>query len=159
MVQQACALAQLTPWMLERQLLLDRLLQSHHHSLPHLMSSSRGGAGRRGARPLHSSMLNTHACLAQACRSSGCAGCAGGGVRGGSDRPLAYSAFGAGCAEVEIDVLTGQRIIHRCDILFDCGHSFNPAVDIGQVLLARALQGQALGWCCLHAADAGSPAP
>ena len=65
-------------------------------------------------------------------------------MHGGSDRPLAYSAFGAGCAEVEIDVLTGDRIIHRCDILFDCGHSFNPAVDIGQVLLAGALQGQIL---------------
>ena len=31
-------------------------------------------------------------------------------------------------------MLTGDRIIHRCDILFDCGHSFNPAVDMGQVL-------------------------
>ena len=59
--------------------------------------------------------------------------CAGHTLQGGSDQPLSYSAFGAACAEVEIDVLTGDRIIHRVDILFDCGHSFNPAIDVGQV--------------------------
>lgn len=29
--------------------------------------------------------------------------------------------FGAACAEVELDVLTGNYIIHRMDIIYDCG--------------------------------------
>jgi len=33
---------------------------------------------------------------------------------------------------VEIDVLTGEKVVLDADILFDCGHSLNPAVDIGQ---------------------------
>ncbi|XP_066269181.1 xanthine dehydrogenase-like [Branchiostoma lanceolatum] len=32
-----------------------------------------------------------------------------------------------------MDVLTGEREIMRSDILFDCGESVNPALDIGQV--------------------------
>jgi xanthine dehydrogenase large subunit len=36
-------------------------------------------------------------------------------------------------SEVEIDVLTGEKAVLRTDILFDCGHSLNPAADIGQV--------------------------
>ena len=35
--------------------------------------------------------------------------------------------------KVEIDVLTGEKVVLGADILFDCGHSLNPAVDIGQV--------------------------
>ena len=46
---------------------------------------------------------------------------------------MAYSSFGAACTEVEIDVLSGERIILQTDILFDCGRSLNPAVDMGQV--------------------------
>ena len=37
------------------------------------------------------------------------------------------------CSEVEIYVLSGERIVLHSDALFDCGHSFNPAVDVGQV--------------------------
>ena len=37
--------------------------------------------------------------------------------------------------QVEIDVLTGEKIVRRTDILFDCGHSLNPGIDIGQVRL------------------------
>ena len=30
-------------------------------------------------------------------------------------------------------MLSGERIVLRSNVLFDCGHSFNPAVDVGQV--------------------------
>lgn len=35
--------------------------------------------------------------------------------------------------QVEIDVLTGEKLLRRTDILFDCGASLNPGIDIGQV--------------------------
>ncbi len=38
-------------------------------------------------------------------------------------------------SEVEIDVLTGEKLILRSDIHFDCGRSLNPLVDLGQVCL------------------------
>ena len=44
-----------------------------------------------------------------------------------------YSAFGAAVSEVELDVLTGEKLVLRSDIHFDCGQSLNPAVDMGQV--------------------------
>jgi xanthine dehydrogenase molybdopterin-binding subunit B len=34
---------------------------------------------------------------------------------------------------VEIDVLTGATTILRSDLVYDCGQSLNPAVDLGQV--------------------------
>ena len=46
---------------------------------------------------------------------------------------LAYCTFGAACSEVELDVLTGEQRVLRSDILFDCGRSINPALDMGQV--------------------------
>ena len=63
--------------------------------------------------------------------------CAAGGrarasVVAGSE-PLAYCTFGAACSEVEVDALTGESRVVRCDILFDCGRSLNPAADMGQV--------------------------
>ena len=39
--------------------------------------------------------------------------------------------FGAACAEIEIDVLTGLYNVIRVDILMDVGDSLNPAIDIG----------------------------
>lgn len=44
-----------------------------------------------------------------------------------------YFVFGAACAEVEINCLTGDHIVRRVDIIMDCGSSMNPAVDIGQI--------------------------
>ncbi|KAB2606372.1 abscisic-aldehyde oxidase [Pyrus ussuriensis x Pyrus communis] len=36
-------------------------------------------------------------------------------------------------AAVEVNVLTGQTRILRSDIIYDCGQSLNPAVDLGQI--------------------------
>ncbi len=47
--------------------------------------------------------------------------------------PFLYYAFGAACAEVEIDTLTGENRVRRVDILHDVGRSLNPAIDIGQI--------------------------
>lgn len=41
--------------------------------------------------------------------------------------------FGVGCAEVEVDVLTGERRVLRVDLMQEAGRSINPATDIGQV--------------------------
>ena len=38
-----------------------------------------------------------------------------------TDYKYAYNAYGVGCTEVEIDVLTGELQILRVDILYDCG--------------------------------------
>jgi xanthine dehydrogenase molybdopterin-binding subunit B len=35
--------------------------------------------------------------------------------------------------QVELDVLTGAITILETDIIYDCGKSLNPAIDIGQV--------------------------
>ena len=48
-------------------------------------------------------------------------------------RPFYYYAFGAACAEVIVDTLTGEYKMLRTDILHDVGASLNPAIDIGQV--------------------------
>jgi len=51
-------------------------------------------------------------------------------VRG---RPFYYFAYGAACAEVVVDTLTGENRVTRVDILHDVGRSLNPAIDIGQI--------------------------
>jgi len=58
-------------------------------------------------------------------------------------KPFLYYAFGATCAEVEIDTLTGEYKILRADILHDVGNSLNPAIDIGQIEGAFV---QGTGW-------------
>ncbi|KAL7640339.1 UNVERIFIED_CONTAM: hypothetical protein RMT77_008603 [Armadillidium vulgare] len=47
--------------------------------------------------------------------------------------PKGYDIWGVAFMEVELDVLTGQFLILRCDIIEDCGRSLNPYVDMGQV--------------------------
>ncbi len=58
-------------------------------------------------------------------------------------RPFYYFAYGACCAEAELDVLTGENRILRADILHDAGRSLNPAIDRGQIE-GGFLQG--VGW-------------
>jgi xanthine dehydrogenase large subunit len=50
-----------------------------------------------------------------------------------SGHPFFYFAYGAACAEVVIDTLTGEMKVTRVDILQDVGRSLNPAIDIGQI--------------------------
>ncbi|KAM3214809.1 hypothetical protein ACQJBY_067023 [Aegilops geniculata] len=45
----------------------------------------------------------------------------------------AYLNYGAGISEVEIDLLTGAITLLRSDLVYDCGQSLNPAVDLGQI--------------------------
>ncbi len=48
-------------------------------------------------------------------------------------RPFFYFAYGAACAEVVVDTLTGESRVLRVDIIHDVGKSLNPAIDIGQI--------------------------
>ena len=50
-------------------------------------------------------------------------------------RPFYYFNYAAAVSEVEIDALTGEFTILRSDIVYDAGHSLNPAIDVGQVIL------------------------
>ena len=54
---------------------------------------------------------------------------AGGPSPNGSNQ---YCSYGCGVNEVQVDMLTGEAIVLRSDILLDCGISLNPAVDLGQ---------------------------
>ncbi|KAL9228641.1 hypothetical protein vseg_004196 [Gypsophila vaccaria] len=44
-----------------------------------------------------------------------------------------YLNYGAAVSEVEVNLLTGETSILRSDIIYDCGQSLNPAVDLGQI--------------------------
>ncbi|XP_051141856.1 abscisic-aldehyde oxidase-like [Andrographis paniculata] len=46
---------------------------------------------------------------------------------------ISYLNYGAAVSEVEVNILTGATTILRTDIVYDCGQSMNPAVDLGQV--------------------------
>ena len=62
-------------------------------------------------------------------------------------KPFFYFAYGAACAEVIIDTLTGEHKVHRADVLHDVGRSLNPAIDIGQVEGAFI---QGMGWLTME---------
>ena len=51
------------------------------------------------------------------------------------DHDLAVSGngYGASVAQVELDVLTGEVQVLSADLLYDCGQSLSPEIDIGQV--------------------------
>lgn len=57
--------------------------------------------------------------------------------------PFHYFALGAACAEVAVDIMTGEHIVERIDILQDAGRSLNPALDLGAIEGGFAL---GLGW-------------
>ncbi len=61
----------------------------------------------------------------------------------GQGQPFYYFAYGAACAEVSIDTLTGETRVDRADVLHDVGRSLNPALDLGQVEGAFV---QGMGW-------------
>ncbi|XP_014217161.1 xanthine dehydrogenase-like [Copidosoma floridanum] len=44
-----------------------------------------------------------------------------------------YPIYGATVSEVEVDMLTGQHLVHRVDILEDVGVSLSPKIDLGQI--------------------------
>ncbi|KAF2682324.1 hypothetical protein K458DRAFT_432835 [Lentithecium fluviatile CBS 122367] len=54
-----------------------------------------------------------------------------------------YFTQGAGCSEVEVDLLTGDHTVLRTDLMMDVGNSINPAIDYGQIEGAF-VQGQGL---------------
>ena len=51
----------------------------------------------------------------------------------GKGHAFYYYAYGAACSEVSVDMLTGEYVVERTDILHDAGRSLNPAIDLGQV--------------------------
>ena len=44
-----------------------------------------------------------------------------------------YHVWGVAVSEVELDGLTGQFELKRTDIVYDCGISLNPPLDVGQI--------------------------
>lgn len=58
-------------------------------------------------------------------------------------RPFYYFAYGIAASEVAIDTLTGETRVLRAELLQDCGHSINPAIDLGQIEGAFV---QGMGW-------------
>ena len=48
--------------------------------------------------------------------------------------PFVYNSYCGAVAEVEVDLLSGQTQVLSVNMVFDCGISLNPAVDIGQAV-------------------------
>ncbi|XP_028031989.1 indole-3-acetaldehyde oxidase-like isoform X3 [Bombyx mandarina] len=50
-----------------------------------------------------------------------------------NDNLVGYDVYGVCIAEVELDVLTGNHILTRVDLLEDTGVSISPDIDVGQI--------------------------
>jgi xanthine dehydrogenase large subunit len=61
----------------------------------------------------------------------------------GTGRPFFYFVYGAAASEVAVDTLTGESRVLRAELIQDCGHSLNPAIDLGQIEGAFV---QGMGW-------------
>ncbi|KAJ3256861.1 hypothetical protein HK103_005105 [Boothiomyces macroporosus] len=62
-------------------------------------------------------------------------------------RMFSYFTYGACCAEVELDTLTGDHIVQRADVIMDIGRPINPAIDVGQIEGAFV---QGMGWSTIE---------
>ncbi|KAI9354597.1 molybdopterin binding aldehyde oxidase/xanthine dehydrogenase [Zopfochytrium polystomum] len=62
-------------------------------------------------------------------------------------RMFSYFTYGAACAEVEIDTLTGDHTVRRADVVMDIGTPINPSIDVGQIEGAFA---QGMGWSTIE---------
>jgi len=51
----------------------------------------------------------------------------------GKDEVKQYVVYGVACTEVELDILTGNFMVLRTDVLEDVGTSPSPLIDIGQI--------------------------
>src|SRR6476620_9286430 len=61
--------------------------------------------------------------------------------------PFKYFAYGAACAEVEVDGFTGAYRLRRADIVHDVGDSLSPLIDVGQIEGGLV---QGTGWLTLE---------
>jgi len=61
--------------------------------------------------------------------------------------PFQYFTQGVACAEVEIDLLTGNHKALSADVIVDVGSSVNPTIDIGQIEGAFI---QGMGWSTIE---------
>lgn len=61
--------------------------------------------------------------------------------------PFNYFTQGVACAEVELDVLTGDHAVLRADVLVDVGSTINAPLDVGQIEGAFA---QGVGLCTIE---------
>ncbi|KAH9645120.1 hypothetical protein HF086_005665 [Spodoptera exigua] len=50
-----------------------------------------------------------------------------------NDGLIGYNVYGVCAAEVELDVLTGNHVVRRLDLLEDTGVSMSPEIDVGQI--------------------------
>lgn len=86
---------------------------------------------REGADADKKSPVTWEAVVGAACGANPLSATSSGKADGAEGGPT-YFNYGAAVSEVELDVLTGEIEVLATDMLYDCGKSLNPAVDIGQ---------------------------
>ena len=65
-----------------------------------------------------------------------------------------HFACGVACVEVLLDVMTGEHVITRADVVVDAGQSLNPALDVGQ---AEGAFMMGVGYHTLEEIEVGAP--